>query len=161
MKRRSIAGTAGARRVIRAVRLQFNRLTVTEPELSGSVSTAQNVARILRAMIGDDPREHVLAVYLDTKNTPIAVQVVSVGTIDSSPINPREVFAPAVGLCAAAVVIAHNHPSGDPGPSKSDRDVTTKIQAAGDLLGIPLLDHVIVGTRQLYSFASECHGDIG
>lgn len=68
-------------------------------------------------------------------------------------VHPREVFGPAVALSATAIVVAHNHPSGDPTPSAEDRAVTDRLRAAGELLGIELLDHVVIGDERYYSFA--------
>jgi DNA repair protein RadC len=70
-------------------------------------------------------------------------------------VHPREVFGPALALAATAIVIAHNHPSGDPTPSAEDRRVTERLRAAGELLGIELLDHLVIGDERVYSFASE------
>ncbi|MCK5942492.1 MAG: DNA repair protein RadC, partial [Planctomycetes bacterium] len=72
-----------------------------------------DVAGLVRAFLGDDPRERLAAVYLDTRHRPIAVHDAHIGTCDSSPVHPREVFGPAVALAATAIVVAHNHPSGD------------------------------------------------
>lgn len=73
--------------------------------------------------------------------------VVSQGTLTASLVHPREVFRPALREAAAAVVLVHNHPSGDPTPSREDREITTRLAAAGELLGIPVLDHVVVAER--------------
>ena len=120
-----------------------------------SIRSGADIARMVRGFIGDDPREVVAAVYLDSKHKPIALHQVSVGTVDASLAAPREVFGPAVALAATAVVIAHNHPSGDPTPSAEDRAVTERMRAAGELLGITLLDHVVIGTQRYYSFAEQ------
>ena len=94
-------------------------------------------------------------VYLDTRNRPIAVHEAHVGTCDSSPVHPREVFGPAVALSVTSVVVAHNHPSGDPTPSAEDKVVTERLRQAGELLGIKVLDHLVIGSERFYSFASE------
>jgi DNA repair protein RadC len=121
---------------------------------------AGDVVGLLRAFLGDDPRERFTAVYLDTRHRPIAVHDAHVGTCDSSPVHPREVFGPAVALAATAIVVAHNHPSGDPTPSQEDRAVTERLRQAGELLGIGLLDHVVIGDRRYYSFATEGYFDL-
>lgn len=89
-------------------------------------------------------REHFVAFYLDTRGTLIDRQVVSVGTLDASLVHPREVFEPAVSLHASSIIVAHNHPSGNLEPSAEDREVTDRLNRAGKILGIRLLDHVIV-----------------
>lgn len=120
-----------------------------------NIRSGADIARMVRGFIGDDPREVIAAVYLDSRHKPIAIHQVSVGTVDASLAAPREVFCPAVALAATAVVIAHNHPSGDPTPSAEDRAVTERMRAAGELLGIQLLDHVVVGSARYYSFAEQ------
>ena len=110
-----------------------------------------DVAALLREFLGDDPRERFAVVYLDTRHRPIAVHEAHVGTCDGTPVHPREVFGPAVALAATSIVVAHNHPSGDPTPSAEDRLVTDRLRDAGVLLGIQLLDHVVVGSSRYYS----------
>ena len=97
----------------------------------------------MRRTVTDDAREHFLAIYLDGRHRPIAHQIVSVGTATASLVHPREVFQPAVLSGATAVIIGHNHPSGDSSPSKEDREVTSRLAQAGELLGIRLLDHLV------------------
>jgi len=96
-------------------------------------------------------REHFLGIYLDTRHRIRAVRTVSVGTLNASLVHPREVFRPAVGLQAAALVVAHNHPSGCARPSGDDLDLTRRLERCGELLGIELLDHLIVGDREVVS----------
>ncbi len=84
-----------------------------------------------------------MALYLDGRHRPIADRIVSIGTATASLVHPREVFQPAVALGACGLIVAHNHPSQDPTPSAEDRDVTRRLAEAGQLLGIPLLDHVV------------------
>ena len=140
------------RRSWRRVRLSLVRERSEQPF---TIRHGGDVVSLVRAFLGDDPRERFAVVYLDTKNRPIAVHEAHVGTCDSSPVHPREVFGPAVSLAATAIVVAHNHPSGDPTPSAEDRAVTQRLRDAGELLGIQLLDHVVVGSARYYSFADE------
>lgn len=120
-----------------------------------SVRSGKDVAELVRAFLRDDPRETFVAVYLDSRHRSIAVHACSVGTADSSPVHPREVFGPAMLLGATALIVAHNHPSGDAEPSKDDRNVTERLQTAGELLGIEVLDHVVIGSERYYCFADE------
>lgn len=94
--------------------------------------------------IKDKKREHLVSITLDGANRVIARRTVSIGTLNASLIHPREVFADAVEDRAAGIILAHNHPSGDAKPSKEDKEITKKIQKAGELLGITLIDHMIV-----------------
>ncbi len=93
-------------------------------------------------------RECFTAFDLDAAHRVLAKRVVSIGTLTESLVHPREVFAPALERRAAALVVAHNHPSGDPRPSQEDRAVTRRLAAAGRLLGIPLLDHIVVSAQR-------------
>ncbi len=91
-------------------------------------------------------KEHIVAFYLDTQQKLIERRIISVGTLDTSLLHPREVFEPALQLSAAGVVLAHNHPSGSLEPSDEDATVTKRVADAGDLLGIILINHIIVST---------------
>lgn len=109
----------------------------------------------LRPYFAGLDREQFLVCCLDAKNASIGVNIVSIGTLTLSLVHPREVFKPAILLNAAAIIAVHNHPSGDPTPSPEDRTLTTRLREAGDLLGIRLLDHLILGDDRLYSFADQ------
>lgn len=102
---------------------------------------------MVRSLIGRADREHFLVLCLDTKNKINAVNVVSIGTLSVSPVHPREVFKAAILANAAAVILAHNHPSGDPEPSREDIEVTGRLVQAGKILGIEVLDHIILGDQ--------------
>lgn len=113
------------------------------------------VAGIPRELLREK-REFFGAVYLDTKNRPVAHEVVSLGTLNANIVHPREVFRRAVEESAAAVILVHNHPSGDLEPSPDDREITRQLVKAGEILGIEVLDHIIVNSRrEYYSFAGE------
>ncbi len=109
------------------------------------VTEPADVARFVRSVLQGDAREHFLAIFLDGRNRPCAWQRVSTGTATASLVHPREVFQPAVLVGAVSLVIAHNHPSGDPVPSPEDASVTRRLAEAGQILGIHLVDHVVVG----------------
>lgn len=93
-----------------------------------------------------------MVLHLDSKNKVIKDEIVSVGTLNESVIHPREIFKSAIKESANSVILVHNHPSGDPTPSKEDLEITEKLFAAGDLLNIKVLDHVIVGKETYWSF---------
>jgi DNA repair protein RadC len=97
-------------------------------------------------------KEHFVALYLDATHRPLYRETVSVGTLTASLVHPREVFAPALERPAAALIVAHNHPSGDPAPSREDRETTRRLCEAGRILGLPVLDHLIVASRGYFSF---------
>lgn len=109
------------------------------------ISTPKDVAVLVKDFLAFSDREVVVAVYLDTKNQPTAISTISVGTLNSSLVHPREVFKGAVLSNAAGMVIAHNHPSGVPEPSQDDIAITKRLDEAGKIMGIGLIDHVIIG----------------
>ena len=104
----------------------------------------REAARLAAAILADTTVEQVLALHFDTKHRLIGIHIVSVGTLDASLVHPRDVFKAACLSNAAALVIAHNHPSGDPTPSGEDRALSDRLRQAGELLGVTLLDFVIV-----------------
>lgn len=117
------------------------------------VDCAKAAAAIVRAVVGDADRENFVVVALDARRRAIGVQIVSVGTLSASLVHPREVFKPAILLGAAAIVVSHNHPSGDPAPSAEDKECTRRLVRAGELMGIPVADHVIIGAgEEFFSF---------
>ncbi|MBI2264454.1 MAG: DNA repair protein RadC [Armatimonadetes bacterium] len=97
-------------------------------------------------------KEHFLALYLNAKNRLIHKEIVAIGSLYSNFVHPREVFSPALGIGTAAVVVAHNHPSGDPTPSPEDLALTKRLTEAGEILGIDLVDHLIVTAKGFLSF---------
>jgi DNA repair protein RadC len=124
-----------------------------EGELEEAVlRTSADVARALRPLFDGIDREKFIVLLLNAKHIPIGVNTVSVGSLTASIVSPREVFKPAIVGNAAAVLLAHNHPSGDPAPSPEDIELTKRLRDAGELLGIRVLDHVILGDGKYYSF---------
>lgn len=117
--------------------------------------SSEDVYRYFKDICADQDREHLYALFLDTKHAPIGLNHVAMGTLNTTIVHPREVFKCAILLNAACLVIVHNHPSGDPSPSQEDRILTTRIADAGQLLGITLLDHVVIGDEGYYSFADH------
>ena len=121
----------------------------------GLLRDSAAAAAALRPYFDGLDREQFLVCCLDAKNASIGVNIVSIGTLTLSLVHPREVFKAAILLNSCAILAVHNHPSGDPTPSPEDRTLTTRLQEAGDLLGIRLLDHLILGDDRLYSFADQ------
>jgi len=104
-----------------------------------------HVAALVRKITDGDAREHFIVFFIDSKNKVIGYEVIAIGSLSNVEVHPRELFRPAIVAPAAAIILAHNHPSGDPEHSRSDLELTRRACACGDLLGIPVLDHVIVG----------------
>jgi len=106
-----------------------------------------------RARFFSASKEHFFSLHLNSKNQLIREVLVSIGSLSTSVVHPREVFAPAVRDSTAALIFIHNHPSGDPAPSREDRDCTQRLIHAGQILGIRVLDHIVLGHDDYYSFA--------
>ena len=107
---------------------------------------------LLKRFLEDSDREKLLVVCLDTKNQPINICTVSVGTLNSSLVHPREVFKTAILSNSNQIMLAHNHPSGISAPSNEDKAMTNRIKDAGVILGIELIDHIIIGSNEYFSF---------
>lgn len=137
------------------------RLTEARLRPGTAVRSGRDVALVVRESVRGTRRETFFALLLDARHRVLSLRVVSTGSLESTTVHPREVFSPAVREGAAAVVVAHNHPSGDPTPSREDRLVTDRLQEAGQLLGIELLDHVVVGEDRCFSFAEEAFVPLG
>lgn len=113
------------------------------------------VNQVLMHEMRDYDREHFLVLYLDRKGGVKAKEDVSIGGLHSSIVHPREVFKTAVKRSAASIILAHNHPSGDPSPSKEDIDITHRLIDAGLIMGIEIIDHVIIGENSYCSFKEK------
>jgi DNA repair protein RadC len=109
------------------------------------IQSPDDVNTIIQSYLNGVDREHFVIVLLNTKNGIIGINTVSVGNLSASLVHPREVFKPAIVAGAASIIVAHNHPSGDPAPSRDDINVTKRLKEAGDILGIGVLDHIIIG----------------
>lgn len=124
------------------------------------IRDARSVRDLVLADVRGTEREHFFALLLDGRHRVQRRVIVGVGTLTCSLVHPREVFATAVREGAAAVVVAHNHPSGDPTPSGEDLEVTRRLVEAGQLLGIPLIDHVVVAAEGCVSLREQ-HPELG
>ncbi len=126
----------------RAVEAEHHRASIIEPE---------DVFRCVTARLAGLQQEVFLAVGLDIRNGLLDVVEVARGTLSSVDVHPREVFRPLVRMAAAGAVLVHNHPSGDPTPSPHDVELTRRMRAVGEVLGIPVVDHVVIGERSFRS----------
>ena len=108
-----------------------------------------------RERLATERREHFYAVLLDNKHRKIKEVTVSQGSLTASIVHPRDVFAPVVREVAAAVIFVHNHPSGDPTPSKEDIEITRRLREVGELMGVRVLDHVVIGKGRYVSFVDD------
>jgi DNA repair protein RadC len=118
------------------------------------VTCSADVARICSA-ITRWKREVFLVLALDTRKRLLGKRRIAIGTLDQCLVHPREVFKPLIAMSAASTILVHNHPSGDPGPSELDRSLTQRLREAGELLQLPVIDHVVVGKGGHYSFLAS------
>lgn len=123
--------------------------------LPRKVSSPLDAVDLCRRFLSDLPEERMIAISLDIKNQFNSVTTVSIGTLNSSLAHPREIFKVAVASNAANIIIAHVHPSGNPEPSKEDIEITKRLREAGEILGIRLLDHIIIGDERKYVSLKE------
>jgi DNA repair protein RadC len=143
-------GPAKAVRLLAALELG-RRLLLQTGEQRPQIRCAADVAALSLAKMRDLPREEFVAFLLDTKHRVIEAKTISVGHLSASLVHPRELFREGVRRSAAAMILAHNHPSGDPEPSNEDVRLTHRLQQAGKLLGITVLDHVVIGDNRYVS----------
>ena len=143
-------GTAKTAQLKTALELG-RRLLLASPEDRFIVRSPADVAQLLIAEMAHLEQEHFRALYLDTRNRLLGSDTLYVGSLNTSHIRVCEVFREAVKRNCAALIVAHNHPSGDPTPSPEDIEVTRQLVAAGNLLGIEVLDHLIVGQQRFVS----------
>ena len=115
------------------------------------VNTPEDIVKLVRYELEDKDRECCLVVCLTAKNEPVNIHTLSVGSLSSSIVHPREVFKVGILSNAYSIVLIHNHPSGDSTPSKEDKDITTRIKEVSKIIGIHLVDHIIVGDNEYTS----------
>ena len=114
------------------------------------ISSPKDCANIFKKFIEDYDREALVVLTLDTKNKINSITVASLGSLNSSIVHPREIFKTAILSNASSIIIGHNHPSGDCTPSKEDIKITKRLRECGDILGIELIDHIIIGDNNKY-----------
>ncbi|MFA7502986.1 MAG: DNA repair protein RadC [Anaerovoracaceae bacterium] len=137
-------GSAKAMQIIAAIELG-RRLREIAVECKSIVSSPADAAHYIADELRDLQQEHFVVLLLDTKNSIISKELITVGTLNSSIVHPREVFKPAIKKSSSAIILVHNHPSGDSTPSREDIDVTKRLIKVGDVIGIEVLDHIIIG----------------
>lgn len=147
-------GPAKAIEVLAMIELG-ERIARAERQRVGRVMSSRDIGQSLVAEMQHLMQEHVVCLYLNTKNDIIKKKTIFVGSLNSSVAHPREIFKEAVRSSAARIILAHNHPSGNPEPSGADIDFTERIYEAGEMMGIELLDHIIIGQNEYLSM-KEC-----
>lgn len=134
---------------------EFNKRQNVSKKEGMVIKSAKDVFEYLYPKLMDLDKEHFVILHLDSKNKIVKNETISVGILNASIIHPREVFKSAIKESANSIIMAHNHPSGDPTPSEEDRQITQKLMEAGELLDIKVLDHVIVGNEKWWSWKEE------
>jgi DNA repair protein RadC len=137
------------------LRYRVRRNDAGEPiPLGSAITNPAQVVEVFAATLGDQPSEVFAILCLTTKRRVIGLHEVSRGLLDATLVHPREVFRAAILANAASIIVAHNHPSGDPTPSPDDIALTGRLVSAGDIIGINVLDHVVIGDGGYVSFRS-------
>jgi DNA repair protein RadC len=121
------------------------------------IRSPKDVFTLLESDLRYEQKEHFICLFLNTKNRLIFKEVISIGSLNAAIVHPREVFHAAIRRCSASIICAHNHPSGDPEPSIEDVNLTKRLIAAGEIIGIEVLDHVIIGGNRFYSLKEHGH----
>jgi DNA repair protein RadC len=144
---------AKATTILAAIELTKRILKIGEETLPKIESIKDVVAQF--SYLREKQREHLTALYLNARNEVIFKKHLFVGTLDSNICHPREIFKYAIWNNSASIILVHNHPSGDPEPSKADLEITKRIQEAGKIMGIDLLDHIIITKNKIFSFKEK------
>lgn len=142
---------------LREVHATYRAVAGAPPGPRPKITVPAVAAQLVCSMLDGSPVERFGVLSLDAKHRVIGWDVVSTGTLDATIVHPREVFRTAILQNAAAVIVAHNHPSGDPNPSPDDCALTERLRQCGTLMGIDVLDHVIVGFDGSYYSMKEAH----
>lgn len=144
-----------AKRVdIVSVKLVKEKSVLYQPR---KISSPDDAYRLAKNFLIDSDREKFVVACLDTKNTPVNISVISIGSASSAIVHPREVFKVAILSNASKIICFHNHPSGSTSYSKEDENITNRLKECGEILGIELIDHIIVGDDDTYfSFKENC-----
>jgi DNA repair protein RadC len=140
---------------LRELTIQYGTVPGTPPGPRPILTCAREAARLIAPYLELSPVERFGVLSLDTKRRAIAWDVIAVGTLDATLVHPRDVFRCAILHNASAIIVAHNHPSGDPTASADDDAITTRLVRCGDVMGIAVMDHIIIGEQGAYSSARE------
>jgi len=148
-------GLAKAAQLKAALELANRLEAYSEASEKPVVKTPEDVANLVRGRLKGKKREHFLAILLDSRSRLIKVSEISVGSLDTSIVHPREAFKEAISASAASVIFVHNHPSGDPTASEDDIELSKRLIQAGEIMGIDVLDHIIIGGKDYLSLKRQ------
>lgn len=147
-------GSAKGVQLLSAIELG-KRMNQYKPDVRYVIRSPEDGANYVMEEMRSLRQEHFVVLFLDTKNQVIHRQTIFIGSLNASIVHPREVFREAVKRSAASIIVIHNHPSGDPTPSKEDIHVTSRLVDSGKMIGIELLDHLIIGDRKFVSLKEK------
>lgn len=147
-------GPAKAVQILAGIELG-QRLMKALPEEKDAIRCPSDAAQLVMEEMRFLQQEHFVCMFLDTKNRVIEKKCIFIGSLNSSVVHPREIFREAIRCSAAGVICAHNHPSGDPTPSQEDFEITKRLFNAGEMIGIELIDHLIIGDQLYYSMREK------
>ena len=151
-------GLAKAATIVAAVELG-RRLSTRAAQKLEKIEGPEDVARYASPLLRFEQKEHFLVMLLDVRNRVLAMPTISIGSLTASVAHPREIFREAIRYSAANMILIHNHPSGDPTPSREDIQITKQMMKAGEIMGIPVLDHVIIAGDGFLSLKeADCLG---
>lgn len=136
-------GKVGARKLVAA--LKFGPIISLSTEPTIRVKTPEDVYKLLKSTFLHLGKEHFVSIFLNSKNMVLGWETISIGSLNACIVHPREVFNAAIKRRSASIICVHNHPSGNPDPSNEDIDITKRLMAAGEIIGIEMLDHIIIG----------------
>jgi len=148
-------GLAKAAQIKAAFELASRLEGYSETDKKLLVKTPEDIVAVVRSRLKDKKKEYFLALLLDTRNQLIKAAEISIGSLDTSIVHPREVFKEAISASAASVIFVHNHPSGDPEVSEDDIKLTKRLAEVGEIVGIDVLDHIIIGDKEYLSLKSK------
>jgi len=150
-----VKGIGPAKAISIKAAIELGRRTALEVKIKDFINSPDDVSRLLMEEMRYYDREHFCVLYLDRKGGLVIKEDVSVGGLSSSIVHPREVFKTAVKCSAASIILVHNHPSGDPTPSREDIEITRRLIEAGSIMGIEVLDHLIIGQNKYCSLKEK------
>lgn len=150
-----IKGVGPAKAVHIKAAVELGHRVIKKKNENLSIRSPQDAAQYLMGLIGMEQQEKLYALYLSTKNQILHEKIIFVGSLNASIVHPREIYKEAVKSSAASIIVAHNHPSGDPEPSSEDLQVTKRLVQAGEVLGIECLDHLIIGDGRYMSLKEK------
>lgn len=133
----------------------FTKSEIIEEGKQKEIASAKEIYKLIKSKISSYTKEHLVVLSFDSRNKFLGMDTVSVGILNANLIHPRETFDTAIRRHAAHIVVAHNHPSGDPEPSEDDLEITKRLIEAGKILGIEVVDHIVVTKESFFSFKEK------